>query len=181
MGYKKPFIPLKVTATCNILNYTLIYSVSLLASIVVYHHLCSQNMLMNRSPPKTAISAKCILVTGSLWECLSIVGPESQGGQIPQFAGLMQWPSGAPGSSWECRQQAWERRRQPWEHLGVPATRLGAPTKSLGAQTKSLGVPTTNLGARRITVEQSGNNIIFFGNAVGVPENHSYYLLFNDF
>jgi len=54
MGYKKPFIPPKVTATCNILNHTLIYSISLLASIVVYHHLCSKNMSTNGSPPKRA-------------------------------------------------------------------------------------------------------------------------------
>ena len=47
------------------------------------------------------ISAKCILVTGSLWECLRAVGPESQGSQIPEFAGPMEWPSGAPGSTWE--------------------------------------------------------------------------------
>jgi hypothetical protein len=39
-----------------------------------------------------------------------------------------------------------------------------------------------NLGAPRITVEQSGNNNIFFGNAAGgAPGNHSYNLLFNDF
>ena len=38
MGYKKPVIPPKVTATCNILNNTQIDSISLLASIVVYHH-----------------------------------------------------------------------------------------------------------------------------------------------
>jgi len=57
MRYKKPFIPPMVTAPCNILNHTLIYSISLLASIVVYHHLCSQNMSTNGSPPKTAIMA----------------------------------------------------------------------------------------------------------------------------
>jgi len=72
-------------------------------------------------------SAKCILVTGSLWECLKVVGPESQGGQILEFTGPMQWPSGAPGSTWERRRQVWERRPQAWEHLGAPATSLGAP------------------------------------------------------
>jgi len=51
-----------------------------------------------------------------------------------------------------------ENFRCTWEHLGVLATSLGAP---------------------EITVEQSGKNI-FFGNAVGAPGNHSYYLLFND-
>jgi len=54
MGYNKPFIPPKVTATCIILNPTLIYSSSLLASIVVCHHPCSQNMSTNGSPPNTA-------------------------------------------------------------------------------------------------------------------------------
>jgi len=54
MGYKKPFILPKVTTTCNILNHTLIYSTSLCAPIVVYNHLCSQNMSMMRSPLKSA-------------------------------------------------------------------------------------------------------------------------------
>jgi len=52
--YKHPFIPLKVTATCNIFNHTPMYFISLLASIRVYHRICSQNMSMNGSPPKTA-------------------------------------------------------------------------------------------------------------------------------
>jgi hypothetical protein len=58
--------------------------------------------------------------------------------------------------------------------LGVPMTSLGAPITSLGSLTTSLGAP-------QITVEQSGKNIIFFGNAAGEPGNHSYYLSFNDF
>ena len=58
-----------------------------------------------------------------------------------------------------------------WEDLGAPATSLGAPTTSLGA-------PATTLRAPRISVEQSGKNII--GNAAGAPGNHSYYLSFND-
>jgi len=58
MGYKTPFIPPKVTATCNILNDTLIYSISLLAAIVVYKYLGSQNMSTNGSPPKTANMAR---------------------------------------------------------------------------------------------------------------------------
>jgi len=40
MGYKKPFIPLMVTATLSIVNHTPIYSVSHLASVVVYHYVC---------------------------------------------------------------------------------------------------------------------------------------------
>ena len=53
MGYKKPCIPPKVTAACNILNHTPIDSISHLTSIVV-DHLCLQNMLTNGSPLKTA-------------------------------------------------------------------------------------------------------------------------------
>jgi len=57
------------------------------------------------------------------------------------------------GCTWEHRQQVRERRGESWEHLGTPW----------------------------ITVEQSGKNNVFFGNAAGAPGNHSYYLLFNDF
>jgi len=57
------------------------------------------------------------------------------------------------GCTWEHQRQAWKRRGQSWEHLGTPATSLGAPG--------------TGLGAPRITVEQSGKNHIFFGNAAG--------------
>jgi len=60
------------------------------------------------------------------------------------------------------------------EHLGVPVTNLGATTTSLGA-------PATTLGAPRMTVEQSGKNNIFIGNAAGVGGNHSYDISFNDF
>jgi hypothetical protein len=62
-------------------------------------------------------SAKSIFVTGSLWECLGVVGPQSQGGQIPEFTGPMQWPSAAPGSTWKHWRQDWERRWQALEHL----------------------------------------------------------------
>ena len=44
----------------------------------------------------------------------------------------------------------------------------------------NLGAPATCLGAPRTTVEQSGKNNILFGNAAGVPGNHSYYSSFND-
>jgi len=57
MEYMKPFIPLKVTAMCNIRNYTPIDSLSHLASIVFYHHLCSQSMSVNGSPLKTVYTA----------------------------------------------------------------------------------------------------------------------------
>jgi len=71
----------------------------------------------------------------------------------------MQWPSGAPRSTWE-------RQEQAWEHLGAPTT--------------SFGVLATNLGAPQITVEQSGKKIIFFGNAASAPGKHSCYSSFND-
>jgi len=54
VGYNKPSIPPKVTATCNLLNHTPIYSTSHFASIVDYHHLSSQRMSTKGSPPKTA-------------------------------------------------------------------------------------------------------------------------------
>jgi len=54
MGYKKPFILPKVTATCNILNQTPMYSTSHRASRGVNNLLCSQNMSTNGSPTKRA-------------------------------------------------------------------------------------------------------------------------------
>jgi len=59
-------------------------------------------------------SAKCNYVTGSLWECLGVVGPASQGGQIPEITGPTQWPSGAPRSTGECRRHDWEHQQQAW-------------------------------------------------------------------
>jgi len=103
---------------------------------------------------------------------------------------------------WECRQQPWVCWQYGWVHLkafafgaevpttcpGALTTRLGALTTSLGAAMTSLGMWRTNLGALGtsleaswITVEQSGRNNIFFGNAAGVPRNYSYYLWFNNF
>jgi len=46
-----------------------------------------------------------------------------------------------------AQQITWERRRQTSEHLGAP----------------------------HITVEHSGKNNIFFGNAAGAPGTQSYY------
>jgi len=79
-----------------------------------------------------------------------------------------------PGRTWEHQRQAREHQPQALEHLGVLAT-------SPGAATADLCVATINLGAHQITVEQFGKHIIIFGNAAGVPGNHSYYLSFNDF
>jgi hypothetical protein len=71
-------------------------------------------------------SAKCNYVTGSLSECLRAVGPEFQDRQLPEFTELMQWPSCAPGSTWE-------RRQHTWVHLGAQTTSLGQLATSLGA------------------------------------------------
>jgi len=75
-----------------------------------------------------------------------------------------------------------------WDHLGLPATTLGSPMTSLGVPATCLGSPmtslgalATSLGAPQITVEQSGKNDVFFGNAAGAPGNHRYYLSFNNF
>jgi len=68
----------------------------------------------------------------------------------------------------------------PPASLGAQATSLRAPVRSLRAPATSLGAPAPSLGAPRITVEQSGKNNTFFGNAVGAPGNHSYYISFND-
>jgi len=81
-----------------------------------------------------AASAKCIIVTGSIWECQCIVGPESQGGQIPEFTAPMQCPLGVHGSTSQRCAQAWERRRQAYKHLRALMTSLGAPETSLGAR-----------------------------------------------
>jgi len=65
----------------------------------------------------------------------------------------------------------------PWsagENIGCTWEHLRAPVTSLRALQICLGAP-------RITVEQSGKNNNFFGNAAGAPGNHGYYLLFNDY
>jgi len=62
--------------------------------------------------------------------------------------------------TWEYRREGCERQGQSWKQLGVAAT---------------------SLEASRLTVEWSGKNNIFFGNAAGSPGNHSYCLSFNDF
>jgi hypothetical protein len=63
--------------------------------------------------------------------------------------------------------------RYIWDHLCGPAT-------SQGALANRMGAPRTNLRACRITVEQSRNNTILFGNNAGAPGNDSYYLSLND-
>jgi len=57
MGYKNHFIPPKITAICNILKHTPIYSKSHYTCIVVYHHYWSKSMSKNGSPLKRANSA----------------------------------------------------------------------------------------------------------------------------
>ena len=98
-------------------------------------------------------SAKCILGTGSLQECLRGCGVYTE---MRQFQESIRPWEGIPAGL----QSNWERRWQAWEHLGAPAI---------------------SLGSLRITIEQSGKNNVFFGNAAGAPGNHSYYLSFNNF
>lgn len=56
MGYKNHFIPLKITAICNILKHTPIHSTSHHTSIEVYHNYWSQSMSMTGSRLKRANS-----------------------------------------------------------------------------------------------------------------------------
>jgi hypothetical protein len=95
-------------------------------------------------------SAKCIVVTASLWESLTGCLTKTQ--------------------RWSNPRVYWTNRvafRCTWEHLGALATCLIAPTTSLG-------VPTTSLGACWITLEWSEKNI--FTNTTGTCRNHSYYI-----
>jgi len=55
MGYQKPFIPPKVTATWNILNDTRMYWTLHRSSIEVYHHLCIQFKLKKEPQPNRPI------------------------------------------------------------------------------------------------------------------------------
>ena len=64
-------------------------------------------------------SAKCIYVSASPWECQEVVGPESEGDQISKCTGLMQLPSGAPGSTGDKSRWQLEVWLQPQEHLEV--------------------------------------------------------------
>ena len=86
---------------------------------------------------------------------------------------------GVIGISLGTPRSAGENFECTWEHLRAPATSLRKLATSLGAPVTCRGAPTTSLGAPRLTVEQSGKNSIF-GNAAGVPGNHSYYLTFNN-
>ena len=58
---------------------------------------------------------------------------------------------------------------------------LGVPTKRLGALTMGPGALATCLGSPQVTVEQSGKYNISFGNAAGVPGNHSYCIFSTNF
>jgi len=72
----------------------------------------------------------------------------------------------------------------PSEELGGPATSLGVPTTSLGAGGNSsdkAGSAGDRSGSTSNHSRAVRENNILFGNAAGVPGNHSYYLSFNDF
>jgi len=68
--------------------------------------------------------------------------------------------------NFEC---TWVNPAAPANSLGVPATSLGVPATNLGALAPSLE-------ALRVTVEQSENNTIVFGNAAGVSGKYTYHL-----
>jgi len=59
-----------------------------------------------------------------------------------------------------------------------PGPQPGYPEPLLTLLVTCLGVTVTCRRAPRITVEQSGKNNIFFGNAAGVPGNYSYWIQF---
>ena len=85
-------------------------------------------------------------------------------------------PLGIFGSC-RTRIQGWSNPRVDW----TDAVAFSCPWEYLGPPVTNLVAPTTILGAHRITVVQSGKNIVFFGNTAGVAGNHSYYLCFNDY
>jgi hypothetical protein len=64
-------------------------------------------------------SAKCNYVTGSVWECLRVVGPESQCGQIPELTGPMQWPADTPGSTRDKPGVMWKESTPRYTQLEV--------------------------------------------------------------
>jgi len=62
-----------------------------------------------------------------LWEYLEVVRLQSQGAQIPEYTGLIKWPSGAPRctsewSGWTL--EGWWQQREHWQ---AQTTFLGAP------------------------------------------------------
>jgi len=44
---------------------------------------------------------------------MGVVRPESQGCQIPKLTGLIQWPSGAPGSIWNASDKPGSTNHKP--------------------------------------------------------------------
>jgi hypothetical protein len=141
MGYKRPVNLPKGTSRCNILNHTPIYSISLLRSIVIYHHLCSLNMLMNGHPPKTENMAHhgglfhqqnliwSLGVSGGVWELSDQIPRVVKSLSLLDQCGGLQLNLGAPGSGGDkprsanhkpgslsnhCR-AVWERHYLLWE------------------------------------------------------------------
>jgi hypothetical protein len=72
----------------------------------------------------TPTSANCDYVSGSLWECLRVVGTQFHGGQIPELNRPILSAPGAPGTIVESQQHAWEHAWQDLEQLGVQRTSL---------------------------------------------------------
>jgi len=91
-------------------------------------------------------------------------------GEYQNLVGLSAWPSEELGSLMTGTALPCERLWYVWEQLRGLQRKLGGP-ESAGNEPRS-------------TSNQSwavGKNIIFFGYTAGAPENHSYYLIFNDF
>jgi len=102
----------------------------------------------------------------------------------------MQWPSGAPGSTWESQWHVSEQRAEAKQHLGALTTSLGAPLSDnqhpgstdhkpasadhkFGSANHKFGSANHKPGSMLNHCRAVWENIIFFGNAGGVPGNQS--------
>jgi len=126
----------------------------------------SISTLAQLQPPT---SASCIWVTRSHWEYFGVVRPESQGGQIPQLTGPMQWPSGASAIAGDKWARPYELCCQPGEHLGIQATDLGL-LENTGDN------PGSTSNCYRVVWE----NHHLLGNTAVAPRNDSYHVLFHN-
>jgi len=155
MGYKKPIIPPKVTATCNILNHTLIYSTSHCTSIVVYHHVCSENVSTKGSPPKTANMAPPGSQFGSRQRRDDTSGFLDNGSRTTtgtdsrsrKHANQYQPPH---GNGYPPSQQPFPGATQFYYHSPFNMTHSSQPTTSVSQQYPSYGPPWYYVGTTPI-------------------------------
>jgi len=146
MGYKKPIIPPKVTATCNIHNHTPIYSTSHHRSIVVHHHLCSQNMSTKGFLPKTPNMAPLGGQFGSQWRHVDDSGSSDNGSRTTtgtdsrstKHATQYQPPH---GYDYPPTQQPFSGAPQFHHHSTFNLTRSSQPTTSVSQQYPGYGPP----------------------------------------